>query len=342
MMRLMAIGLCAVAGLTSFGSLVVLANDDAGALAFIRLQTRRRPAAVDPAPQRAYLVSFTAPRGFIPTFFQQPAVRRGQTAPSPRAQNARQSPIVASYAPFSGFFPTDSAFDAQPRKAVRITTPSVAKQSLALPFPSAGNGARGGRVAYCVRTCDGFFFPLPSSSRSDRADEAACNRLCPTAETKVYVGQIGGEIDDARSRQSGRRYAQMPGAFSYRRSVSQSCSCNEAGFGLTSVPVARDPTLKVGDIVMTAKGMRVFIGGQMPYREANFTTIDRSRRFAGESRESLRRMERASIPGRSGVTQTHTSRRPDELRDLRLAAETLKANGALVRYVGPDRTAEAR
>jgi hypothetical protein len=87
--------------------------------------------------------------------------------------------------------------------------------------------------------------------------------------------------------------------------------------------------------------MRVFAGGQMPYRDANFTTIDRSQRFAGASRERLRDMERASLLGRSGVQPRAAQRQRDELRDLRLAVERLQT-GQVVRYVGPDRSAVAR
>ncbi|MGL4241031.1 MAG: DUF2865 domain-containing protein [Beijerinckiaceae bacterium] len=338
------IALCAVAGLGSFGTLVVRANDDAGALAFIRSQTRPRPVAVDSAPRAAYPVSYYAPRAFFPSFVPgQPQARRNAPAPSPQAQNRRNSPIVASYAPFAGFYPGMADSDAKVRSPARIATPSVSKPTLPLPFPSAGNGMRGSRVTYCVRTCDGFYFPLSSSTGSDKGDEAACNRLCPTSETRVYVGEIGSDIDSARARQTGRRYAQMRDAFAYRTSLSASCSCSASGFGLTNeTSLSRDQTLRVGDAVMTNKGMRVFIGGQMPYREANFTTIDRSR-FAGESREALRRLEQASLPGKSGIAQPRAAaRRTDELRDLRKATDALQATGAQVRYVGPDRTAIAR
>jgi hypothetical protein len=345
--RLGVIGLGAAVGLAAFGTFVVNANDDAGALAFIRAQTRPRAAQVEYAPPRAaYPVSYYAPRAFFPT--AQPSGRRTQTAaPAPQGQNTRNSPVVASYAPFSGLFPADSTVNEpkrQQRVSARSAAPAAARPTLAAPFAGVGegNGARGNRVSYCVRTCDGYFFPLSNSTGSDRGDEAACNRLCPTAETKIYIGQIGTEVDDARARQNGRRYAQMPNAFAYRTSFNKDCSCNASGAGLTDASIFRDQTLKVGDVVMTAKGMRVFIGGQFPYREANFTTIDRSRQIAGGSRETLRTLEQASMPGRSGVTQRASQRKSDELADLRRASEALRTPEQVVRYVGPDRTATTR
>jgi Protein of unknown function (DUF2865) len=341
--RTVVVALAAVAGLGSFGTLVVRANDDSGALAFIRSQVKPRAPQVEyAAPRQAYPVSYYAPRAFL-----QPAVAR-RNAPVQSAagaqQGARNGVIVASYAPFAGFFPSDSNQPSvrdslRPRSATAPVRRKVAGSEFKA-IAASGIG-REGAVTYCVRTCDGFFFPLSNSTGSIKGDEAACNRLCPTAETRVFNGQIGADIEDARSRETGRRYAAMSNALTYRSSYSQSCTCSTSGLGLTNPgTVANDRTLKVGDVVMTGKGMRVFIGGQAPYREANFTSIDASRNFAGKSRETLRNMERASLPGRSGLTARQA--RPDELRDLRRAAASLEAPTQLVRYVGPDRSSIVR
>jgi hypothetical protein len=347
--RLAVLAVGAAVGLGAFGVIVVRANDDQGALAFLRGQVRQRPVVAAPQqpPRAAYPVSYFAPRGFFPT--SQPTAQPSRRAPTqslPIAQAPqRAAPIVASYAPFAGFFPTDAARpDARTSDTLRarsapVVTRRASSDRSSQPISASPN--IGGRVTYCVRTCDGFFFPLSTTTGSDKGDEAACNRVCPTAETKLYTGQIGIDMDESRSRQTGRRYAAMPNAFAYRTSFDKACSCNAGGLGLTAGTVAGDRTLKVGDIVMTSKGMRVFIGGQMPYREANFTSIDRAGSFAGQSRDTLRRMEQASLPGRSGVAQQRAPRR-DELSDLRRAAASLETPGQAVRYVGPDRTSIAR
>lgn len=332
----MAVAMAAVVGLGAFGTIVVRANDDAGALAFIRSQVQPRPApAAYGPPRQAYPVSYYAPRAFI-----QPVtapVRRGQQ--SGAAQPQRNGAIVGAYAPFAGFFPADmgAALKQEPLRPRSASAP-VRRATAEKGAREAVAAGRGGSVTYCVRTCDGFYFPLSASTGSQRGDEAACNSLCPTSETKVYTGQIGAEIEDARARDTGRRYASLSTALSYRRAVSESCACNTSGVGLTTAAsVAGDRTLRPGDIVMTQKGMRVFIGGQAPYRDANFTTIDRAKSVAGRSRETLRSMERASLPGRSGVAAARPVR-TDELADLRRAAASLSSHSALTRYVGPDRT----
>jgi Protein of unknown function (DUF2865) len=345
--KTVAVAMAAVVGLGAFGTIVVRANDDAGALAFIRSQVKPRSAPVEYAPMRqAYPVSYYAPRAFIQP--APPTVRRGQRVQAAHQSGAgqpqRNGAIVASYAPFAGFFPSEAAPGAvrEPLRPRSASAPARRAGSGPAREPRVSGGVgRGGSVTYCVRTCDGFYFPLSASTGSARGDEAACNSLCPTSETRVYTGQIGADIEDARARESGRRYAAMSSALSYRKGVSDTCTCSTSGFGLTTAAsVAYDRTLRAGDIVMTQKGMRVFIGGQAPYKEANFTSIDRSRTFAGQSRETLRSMERASLPGRSGVAAAPS--RQNELSDLRRAAASLPSTSTLVRYVGPDRTSQVR
>ena len=44
----------------------------------------------------------------------------------------------------------------------------------------------GGGQAFCVRTCDGRYFPVTGSGNASRA--ASCNSFCPASETKVFSG----------------------------------------------------------------------------------------------------------------------------------------------------------
>jgi Protein of unknown function (DUF2865) len=327
--------LAAVVGLASFGTMVVRANDDLGMLAFVKNQTRSAAGpVVRSAPAQAYPVAYYAPRGFFPTSRPEPQ----------RKRTASQQPgtrLVASYAPFAGFLPTEQIFQqnqTEPRRRVKAAVQETAAVRHTLPTPSRSQISTGGRVTYCVRTCDGFYFPIGTGSGSNSADAAACSRLCPTAETRVYTGEIGADIDTARARDSGKRYASLGQAFSYRKSFDKSCSCTANGVGIaTDFSVYRDGSLRVGDIVMTGKGMRVFNGGTFPYREANFTAISRSDRIDNATRESLRKVEQASLPGRSGIAAA--SRKPsDELRDLATAKRSVEGPVDVVRYVGPDRS----
>ena len=110
----------------------------------------------------------------------------------------------------------------------------------------------GGGQAYCVRTCDGRYFPVTASDNASRA--ASCNKLCPASETKVYYG---GNIDDATA-ENGKSYSDMPNAFRYRNELVSGCTCNgKDAVGLAQLKIEDDPTLKKGDIVAGEKGLLV-------------------------------------------------------------------------------------
>lgn len=86
--------------------------------------------------------------------------------------------------------------------------------------------AKGGRFA-CVRSCDGFYFPLNQSVRGGDAQDM-CTSLCPGARTEVYRVPQGGRMADAVS-MKGQRYADLRSAFLYRRKVNAGCGCKVQG-----------------------------------------------------------------------------------------------------------------
>ena len=115
-----------------------------------------------------------------------------------------------------------------------------------------GRSYGGGGQAYCVRTCDGRYFPVTASDNASRA--ASCNKLCPASETKLYYGS---NIDDATA-ENGKSYSDLPNAFKYRNELVSGCTCNgKDTVGLAQVKVEEDPTLKKGDIVAGENGLLV-------------------------------------------------------------------------------------
>ena len=118
------------------------------------------------------------------------------------------------------------------------------------PRPRAGY--YGGAQAYCVRTCDGRYFPISASDSQSRA--ASCNSFCPASETKVVYGS---NIDNAAT-ESGKPYSELPNAFRYRNELVAGCTCNgKDQIGLAPVKIENDPTLRKGDIVAGADGLMV-------------------------------------------------------------------------------------
>jgi len=136
--------------------------------------------------------------------------------------------------------------------------------SIRLPFAGEGSpfapqnearsraGYSGGGQAYCVRTCDGRYFPISASDSQGRA--ASCSSFCPASETKVVYGS---NIDNAAS-ESGKPYSELPNAFRYRNELVAGCTCNgKDQIGLAPVNIENDPTLRKGDIVAGADGLMV-------------------------------------------------------------------------------------
>jgi len=133
--------------------------------------------------------------------------------------------------------------------------------SIPLPFASEGNpfapqgDARArftGGQAYCVRSCDGRYFPISASDNQSRA--ASCNVFCPASDTSVVYGS---NIDSAAT-ETGKRYSELPNAFRYRNELVAGCTCNGTDqFGLASVKIENDPTLRKGDIVAGRDGLMV-------------------------------------------------------------------------------------
>lgn len=119
--------------------------------------------------------------------------------------------------------------------------------------PGTSSTARSGESqAYCVRTCDGRYFPLASSDSQSR--EASCKSFCPASETKVVYGS---NIDNAAT-ERGKAYSDLPNAFRYRKEMVASCTCNgKDQIGLEPVKIEKDPTLRKGDIVAGSGGLMV-------------------------------------------------------------------------------------
>lgn len=85
----------------------------------------------------------------------------------------------------------------------------------------------------CVRTCDGYYFPVSSaSSPSDfQRDQANCQSSCPGTEVQIYYHRAGQESEAMRSGLSGQPYTDLPTAWLYKETGTPSpagCSCGVA------------------------------------------------------------------------------------------------------------------
>lgn len=134
------------------------------------------------------------------------------------------------------------------------------------PMPQVERPRYSGGQAYCVRTCDGRYFPITVSDNASRAE--TCSNFCPASETRVVYG---GNIDSATT-ENGKAYSELPNAFRYRSEIVAGCTCNgKDPVGLASIKVEDDLTLRKGDIVAGENGL--FVAGRRDKRgaELNFS-----------------------------------------------------------------------
>lgn len=126
-------------------------------------------------------------------------------------------------------------------------------------------GHYGGSTSFCVRTCDGRYFPITASDGQSRAE--ACKSFCPASETRVFHGS---SIDNASS-DNGKSYSELPNAFRYRNELVPGCTCNgKNSAGLAHIKIEDDPTLRKGDMIAGSDGLMVASGNSRS-ASLNFT-----------------------------------------------------------------------
>jgi hypothetical protein len=156
---------------------------------------------------------------------------------------------------------------------------TLAERPLDLQAPASM--AQGG-TTYCVRLCDGRYFPLSSGAAGGNDGGARmCSALCPAARTAIFRG---GDIDHAYGSR-GERYADLAHAYVYRDRLVADCTCNGRDpFGLAPIDAANDPTLRPGDMVATESGLKVFNGYRSAHNTAAFTPVRRENATAAARR----------------------------------------------------------
>jgi hypothetical protein len=158
---------------------------------------------------------------------------------------------LASAAQAQDFF--SALFGGLTRGRTPYVSMPFANEDGSVPAPRGEMRPRyGGGQAFCVRTCDGRYFPITASDNASKA--ASCNSFCPASETKIVYGS---NIDNAAT-ENGKPYSELPNAFRYRTEIVAGCTCNgKDQIGLAPVKIEDDPTLRKGDIVACENGLQV-------------------------------------------------------------------------------------
>jgi hypothetical protein len=151
---------------------------------------------------------------------------------------------------------------------------------------------------YCVRLCDGRYFPVSGRGHMNAAE--MCRAFCPAAPTQIFSG--GGSIANSVA-PNGQRYSALPNAFVYRDKIVPDCSCNgKTPLGLVQFEETDDPTLRSGDIVATQAGLMAYQGDG---RHGGFTPVDSKLGLPAKLKEQLTQTRVAPGPAEApAVTAT--------------------------------------
>ena len=98
----------------------------------------------------------------------------------------------------------------------------------------------------CVRSCDGFYFPLrhDAKRRNFVSDANSCRAACGT-EARLFYYSLNGGSTETMVDLAGRKYKDLPHAFGYRKALVQGCACKPVPWSYEEV--ARHRQYEVAD-----------------------------------------------------------------------------------------------
>src|SRR5215471_15017508 len=155
---------------------------------------------------------------------------------------------------------------------------------------------------FCVRSCDGKYFPL---MRGAGSPTQMCQAFCPASPTKVFFGS---SIDSAYAA-SGERYADSENAYAYRKALRADCTCNGHNpGGLAPVDLTLDGSLRPGDVLATTDGLVAYSGIRVGNDQTpDFTPVASFPGLTPEVRARLNDIKVAPARADTAVNNTATS-----------------------------------
>jgi hypothetical protein len=184
------------------------------------------------------------------------------------------------------------------------------------PAPAPRQVAGGSGPAFCVRSCDGRYFPL--TARGAASPVQMCQAFCPASPTRVFYGS---SIDGASSA-NGERYAESENAFAYRKAMRADCTCNGRDpAGLAPVDLALDSSLRPGDVIATTSGLVAYSGVKAGTgQSAEFTPVASYPGLTADVRARLGEMKVAPVSAEMVASETPL---PETSRDVALPVTPL-------------------
>ena len=105
-------------------------------------------------------------------------------------------------------------------------------------YPDERRPVRGSTYrTLCVRTCDGYYFPISFSTTPGNfeRDAGICSAKCPGTNTELYYHPTSQESEAMISYHSEEPYTALETAFNYRKSVTPGCGCKFPTGGMSEI-----------------------------------------------------------------------------------------------------------
>jgi hypothetical protein len=184
----------------------------------------------------------------------------------------------------------------------------------------------------CVRTCDGYYFPISFSTVPAKFndDAATCQSMCPGAEAVLYTYRNPGQEPAQAVSLAGEPYTSLPTAFKYRQSYDKTCTCHSA----TAVAAPNFTDFSNGETIITDPSMQAGLdqglaqGGLAPMTVTP-VPMPRLRPALGEDPETIANRAGDFVPG------PLTPPAPAETVTTTAATASTGDTARKVRIVGP-------
>lgn len=156
----------------------------------------------------------------------------------------------------------------------------------------------------CVRTCDGYYFPISFSTDRSHfdADALSCESRCPGSDVELfYYGMPSQSAEEMISYRNDIPYAKQPFAFNYRKKLDRQCSCNFSKAGLGELAELEVEQSIARDEIRETIGPRISLPA---FREDRFadpeTASNKSGAFSLASLEQLGNKTGQTAEAKSG------------------------------------------
>lgn len=187
--------------------------------------------------------------------------------------------------------------------------------------------ANGGVRTLCVRTCDGYYFPISfsTSTKSLGRDQKNCEAACPGTDVKLYTYKVPDEESDemlsmemaeAMVSVEGERYTALSTAFNYRMPTfraAPACTCQRPGLADAekkdgaAVPEAKQEELAIVPIPTPRPDPEVagtIVGSDLHLTAggvSDVVNVDETLTTAATGRRSVRIVGPAFLPDKEGA-----------------------------------------